>query len=426
MIEYPMTDTSAIVDNSVSESRPKKGSYLLLSILSASHGIFHFMSQSFSIMLPTIKEAFGINPVQIGVLITAKTLAGGLASLPGGIVSDYFRRYRGRLMMVCMIVFALGWLLIGISPAYPLLICGMIAVAVAGSVWHLPSLAELGLQFSKTRGTAMAIHGAGGSVGDIFGPVITGLLLGFLSWRGIISIYAIIPLMMAFVVIWAFKGLSTQKSANLETKTDGVNLKQQLKTVNAIMKKTHIWRINVVAGLRGMCFDIIATFFPLFMKEELGLSSKSIGFHFGLLWAIGIVISPVMGYLSDRFGRKRVLVPALFYSSILIVALALYGKGTTFTIIMVLLGISIRSDYSIMTATILDIAGDAVATTMLGILSFTRFIMAAAAPIIAGALYQYVGMEATLFFVAVLFALSGIIFLTADLKKKITHVDPGN
>ena len=102
----------------------------------------------------------------------------------------------------------------------------------------------------------------------------------------------------------------------------------------------------------------------------------------------------------------------------LIVALALYGKGIMFTILLALLGISIRSDYSILTATILDIAGDPVATTMLGILSFTRFIMAAAAPIIAGVLYQYVGMEATLFFVAGLFALSGIIFLTADLGKK--------
>lgn len=412
-----MTDASATVENSVSGNRPKKGSYLLLSIFSASHGIFHFMSQSFSVMLPTIKETFGINPVQVGVLITAKTLAGGLASLPGGIVSDYFRQYRGRLMMACMIVFALGWLLIGISPVYPLLICGMMVVAVAGSVWHLPSLAELGLQFSKTRGTAMAIHGAGGSIGDIFGPVITGVLLGFLSWRGIISIYSILPLMMAFVVIWVFRGVNNQRKTEEKTKTEALDLKRQLKTVKEIMKKTHIWRINVVAGFRGMCFDIIATFFPLFMKEELGLTSKSIGFHFGLLWTIGIVTSPVMGYLSDRFGRKLVLVPALFYSSALIVALALFGKGIMFTILLAFLGISIRSDYSILTATILDIAGDKVATTMLGILSFSRFIMAAVAPITAGALYQYVGMEATLLFVAGLFAVSGIIFMTAKLER---------
>ncbi len=413
-----MTDASTTVDNSVSESRTKKGSYLLLSIFSASHGIFHFMSQSFSVMLPTIKETFRINPVQVGVLITAKTLAGGLASLPGGIVSDYFRRYRGRLMMACMILFALGWLLIGISPTYPLLICGMMVVAVAGSVWHLPSLAELGLQFSKTRGTAMAIHGAGGSIGDIFGPVISGLLLSYLSWRGIISIYSIVPLMMAFVVIWVFRGVSNQRKTEEKTKTEALDFKRQLKTVKEIMKKTHIWRINVVAGFRGMCFDIIAAFLPLFMKEELGLSLRSIGFHFGLLWTIGIVTSPVMGYLSDRFGRKLILVPALFYSSALIVALALFGKGIMFTILLAFLGISIRSDYSILTATILDIAGDKVATTMLGILSFTRFIMAAVAPLVAGALYQYVGMEATLFFVAVLFAVSGIIFLTADLNKK--------
>lgn len=410
-----MTDASATIENSVSGNRPKKGSYLLLSIFSASHGIFHFMSQSFSVMLPTIKETFGINPVQVGVIITAKTLAGGLTSLPGGIVSDYFRQYRGRLMMACMIVFAFGWLLIGISPVYALLICGMMVVAVAGSIWHLPSLAELGLQFSKTRGAAMAIHGAGASIGDIFGPVITGILLGFFSWRGIISLYSIVPLMMAFAVIWVFRGVSNERKT--ETESETTDLKRQLKTVKDIMKKTHVWRINVVAGFRGMCFDIITVFFPLFMKEELGLSSKSIGFHFGLLWTIGIVTSPIMGYLSDRFGRKLVLVPALFYSSALIVVLALFGKGIMFTILIALLGISIRSDYSILTATILDIAGDKVATTMLGILSFTRFVMAAVAPIIAGALYQYVGMEATLFFVAGLFAVSGIIFMTAKLER---------
>lgn len=414
-----MTDKSAAPDDTSPVKRPKTGNYRFLSVLSASHGIFHFMTQSFSVVLPTIKEAFGINPVQVGLLITVKTVASGLTSLPGGVVSDYFRGHRGRLMMVCMIIFAMGWLLVGVSPVYPLLILGMVVVSVAGSVWHLPSLAELGSRFVNNRGTAMALHGVGGSFGDILGPMITGVLLGYLSWRGIISVYSIIPFMMAFVVMWVFKSAGYEKKSEEEAKTvaDGRNFRLQLRTVKEIMKKTHIWRINVVAGLRGMCFDIVGTFFPLFMKEDLGFSSSAIGFHVGLLWAIGIGVSPVMGYLSDRFGRKRVLVPALFYSCVLLVALALFGKGIVFTILLALLGISIRSDYSILTATILDIAGEKVATTMLGILSFTRFMMAAFAPIIAGALYQYVGMAATLFFVAALFGVSGIIFLTVDLNK---------
>lgn len=414
-----MTDKSAASDDTIPEKRGRNGNFRFLTVLSASHGIFHFMTQSFSVVLPTIKEAFGINPVQVGFLITVKTIASGLTSLPGGLISDYFRHHRGRLMMICMIAFALGWLLVGVSPVYPLLILGMVVVAVAGSVWHLPSLAELGSRFSKSRGTAMALHGVGGSVGDILGPIVTGVLLGYLSWRGIISIYSIIPLLMAFIVMWLYKNTGKEEQTEETAKTDAErrDFKLQLRTVREIMKKTHIWRINVVAGLRGMCFDIVGTFFPLFMKEDLGFSSSTIGFHVGLLWAIGIGVSPVMGYLSDRFGRKRVLVPALFYSCILLVALALFGKGIAFTILLAMLGLSIRSDYSILTATILDIAGEKVATTMLGILSFTRFMMAALAPIIAGALYQYVGMAATLFFVAGLFAASGIIFLTADLKK---------
>jgi MFS family permease len=224
---------------------------------------------------------------------------------------------------------------------------------------------------------------------------------------------------MSFWVAWAFRGLGNQNSRSEPTKrTEHPDFRGQLQITRAILKQTHIWRVNIVAGLRGMCFDIIVTFLPLFMKEELGLSSRSIGFHFGLLWTVGIVASPLMGHLSDRLGRKNVLIPALLYSSALIVILALFGKGYTFTIIIALLGFSLRSDYSILSATILDIAGDKVATTMLGILSFTRFMLAAISPLIAGALYQHIGMQATLFFVAALFAGSAIIFVTADLRKR--------
>ncbi|MBW1962151.1 MAG: MFS transporter [Deltaproteobacteria bacterium] len=394
------------------------GSVFLLAGLTVAHGIFHFMAQSFSVMLPAIKETFGISAVQIGAIITARELAAGMASFPGGVVSDYLRRYRGLLMASCMVMFALGWWVIGISPVYPLLLAGMVMVASAGSIWHLPSLAELSLQFSRRRGAALAVHGVGGSLGDIFGPMITGLLLGVLSWRGIISMYAALPLIMACWVTWAFRGLGNQKSRTVNTRQlEEADIRLQFKITKHILKQTHIWRVNVVAGLRGMCFDIFVTFLPLFMKEKLGFSSQSIGFHFGLLWTVGIIASPVMGHLSDRFGRKPILIPALAYSTVLTLMLALFGKGFLFTLIIVFLGISIRSDYSILSATILDIAGDKVATTMLGILSFSRFIMAAISPLIAGALYQYLGMQAALFFVAALFASSGIIFALTDLNK---------
>ena len=175
-----------------------------------------------------------------------------------------------------------------------------------------------------------------------------------------------------------------------------------------------------------MCFTIYVTFLPLYMKEGLELSSNAIGFHFGLLWAVGIVSSPLMGHLSDRLGRKPVLVPALLCSSMLTVILALYGKGLMFTAIIFMLGIFLRSDYALLSAAILDIVGQKVATTMLGILSFLRFAMAAVSPLIAGFLYQVFGMQATLFFVAALFVTSAVVFACTDLAHASDlPIEPG-
>jgi MFS family permease len=86
--------------------------------------------------------------------------------------------------------------------------------------------------------------------------------------------------------------------------------------------------------------------------------------------------------------------------------------------LIALLGLTVRSDYAIVSATILDLAGSRVASTILGVLSTTRFMMGAIAPLIAGALYQYHGMRATLLFVALVFACSAIIFSTVDLKQR--------
>jgi FSR family fosmidomycin resistance protein-like MFS transporter len=414
-----MNEVKPAANIATPEYRTQQGSYLILFCFFLSHATFHFMAQSFSVMLPAVKNTFGINPVQIGAIITAKELAAGLSSLPGGLLSDYLRHQRVRIMTLCMLVFAAGWLIIAFAPFYQLLMVGMMIIAVAGTVWHLPSLAELGRLFTHSRGTVLAVHGAGGSLGDILGPVITGLLLGLMSWQGILSMYTVVPLIMAIWIFWAFgrsdNALNVAKESGPGEKKD---LKAQLKITRDILRQTHIWRVNMVAGFRGMCFTILVTFLPLFMHEDLGFSPKSIGFHFGLLWTIGIVASPMMGHLSDRWGRKIVLVPSLLYSCVFIILLALIGNGGWFTLIIVMLGISIRSDYSLVSATLLDITGDQIATTMLGVLSFTRFLMGAASPLIAGALYQYYGMQATLFFMAVLFLASAIIFSSIDLNKK--------
>lgn len=383
------------------------------------HAVFHFMGQSFAVLLPSIQETFLVTPVQIGALITVREIVSGVVSLPGGIMSDHFGRQRALILTICLVLFALGWLIISFAPVYSVLYLGMLLIAAASAVWHLPSLIELGTRFPDKRGTVFAIHGAGGSTGDVIGPIATGMLLAYFSWRDILTFYTVLPLVIAVWTFLLFNGLYRDKT-KLEEKSGALpqaDTKEQLRVSWTILKTTDIWKVNIVAGLRSMCFAVLITFLPIHMHDS-GFSARSIGFHFGLLWAIGLFASPLMGYLSDQFGRKIVLVPALLYSSLLVMALALFGKGVMFTVLIILLGLSIRSDYSLINATIIDMVKGRVENTMLGILSFSRCLMGAAAPLIAGVLYQYSGMQATLLFVGLLFLAAAIIFGWAKLDKR--------
>jgi len=377
------------------------------------------MGQSFAVLLPSIQKTFLVTPIQIGALITTREIVSGLIALPGGMVSDYYARYRAFILTLCIVVFAGGWLIIALTPIYSFLYLGMLLIAAASAIWHMPSLIELGSRFPDKRGTVFAIHGAGGSSGDIIGPIATGILLAYFSWREILSIYVVFPLLMAVWTYLLLRKLYRNKKDKQEKVSSTVQSTplEQLQVSWQILKSTDIWKVNIVAGLRSMCFVVLITFLPIFMHDS-GFSSRSIGFHFGLLWTIGLLVSPLMGFLSDRFGRKIVLVPALLYSSTMVILLAFFGTGGMFTVLIILLGVSIRSDYSLINATLIDIVKGRVENTMLGILTFCRSLMGAAAPLIAGALYQYHGMQPTLLFVGGLFLLAGCIFAMVKIEPE--------
>ena len=171
----------------------------ILSGLTSGHGIFHWFSQSFFIMLPAVKATFGISDVQVAGITGTRELVGGLISLPGGVITDYLRRYWGLVLAFCMFLFGIGWLVMAVSgwiPMYPLLILGMALVGAAATIWHLPAMSALSHHFSHGhRGTALSFHGVGGQLGDVLAPIATGFLLGYLVWQQILTIYVVVPLL---------------------------------------------------------------------------------------------------------------------------------------------------------------------------------------------------------------------------------------
>ncbi|MDA0263292.1 MAG: MFS transporter [Chloroflexi bacterium] len=389
---------------------------VMVTALATGHVAFHWILQSFVVVLPEIQRTFGLNGVGVGGILTMRELASGLVTLPGGVVVDMLRKWWGLLLAACVAASGLGSLLMGISPVYPLLLAGVAVVAISHSLWHLPASASLSHHFADRRGVMLSFHGVGGSVGDVAGPLITGALLVVLGWRGILSIYAIAPFFMGFMAVWAFKNIGDVKEGDADT----AGLAARLAMAKALFKSPLLWGITLVRGLRSMALVALVTLLPLYLGNDLGLSPFNRGFHIGLLIAIGLVAKPVAGMLSDRLGRKKVLVPGLVWSCVLAVMLIVFDDGISLTITIALLGLFLYPDQPILTAALFDVVGREVATTGLGVVAFTSFLMAAVSPLIAGAIYESSGFAAGLYYIATLFGVSAVVFALLPLSQRIS------
>ena len=390
---------------------------LMMPGLASGHATFHWILQSFAVALPEIQMAFGLNAVGAAGVMSARDLASGIIALPGGVVVDILRRYWGLLLAGCLGLAALGSLVMGVSPVYSLLLIGIGVVAISHSVWHLPASASLSHHFAERRGMALAIHGVGGSIGDVVGPLATGVLLALLSWRGLLSIYAIAPFFLGFLAVWAFRNIgriNTESGAPENSPT----MARRLELTRQLLRNPVLWGLTFVRGLRGMCLISLVTVLPLYLGNDLDMNPAWRGFHIALLIVVGLVAKSGAGYLSDRYGRKQVLVPGLIWSCLVTLALIPFNDGITLTVAIALLGLFLYPDQPILTAAIFDVVGREVASTGLGVVACLAFLMSAASALVAGAIYQTMGFAETMVYVAVLFGLAAVVFGLLPLSRR--------
>ena len=71
--------------------------------------------------------------------------------------------------------------------------------------------------------------------------------------------------------------------------------------------------LHVLWGVTLMAVLGVSSVTSAFLRivQELGVSSGQVGLLITVFTLPGIVLTPVLGVLSDRYGRKKILVPAL-------------------------------------------------------------------------------------------------------------------
>ena len=91
-------------------------------------------------------------------MFTAQQIASGFANIPAGFMTDFFRRQLPIILFSAMALVGLGYLLVGFTDWYWLLLIAAVIIGIGTSMWHAPAFGALAARYPKRRGFAMAAH----------------------------------------------------------------------------------------------------------------------------------------------------------------------------------------------------------------------------------------------------------------------------
>ena len=148
----------------------------------------------------------------------------------------------------------------------------------------------------------------------------------------------------------------------------------------------------------------------------LGFSAFMVGLHLTLLLILGVVSSPIAGLLSDRVGRKLVLIPCLTAVGLLSLAIEPVGAGILLMIIVLAIGLFSSSMNQILQATVLDQVGRGTEGVTMGIVMGVNSVLSGIAPLIAAVVVNNFGIGSVFTYAAVLWVAGAVALAVTPLR----------
>ncbi|MED5296006.1 MAG: MFS transporter, partial [Pseudomonadota bacterium] len=250
----------------------------------------------FSILGIQIKEDFGLSDTQLGLLMATPVLTGSISRLFLGVLTD---RFGGRWVFgLLMLITATCVYLLTFANSYSMLLVGALGIGLAGGSF-IVGVAYTSAWFEKERqGTALGIFGAG-NVGAAVTNFGAPFLLLALGWKSTALVYATVMAIMGVAFIVLAKEDPGSRSRNA--------VRQPLSEQFAPLADLRVWRFSLYYFFVFGGFVALALWLPHYLIEVYGLSLGAAGIVAALYTIPASLFRILGGWMSDRYGARRVM-----------------------------------------------------------------------------------------------------------------------
>jgi MFS family permease len=341
-------------------------------------------------VLPAFATDLGAGPELLGVIVAASTITGVFFKLPAGALSDTLGRKR--MMVVGALFFAVPpFFYPFVSEPYALLMLRFVH-GFATAIFSPVAAAYVASLGAARRGARLGWYASMNDIGATGGPLMGGFLLYFTASYPITYLTVGVLGVLALIVVLMLPDVEPARERAVKTLGERTS-----EFVRGIREVVSVPPILIASGIEAVMYFGYAAFLgflPIYAKQ-VGLNDAEIALVLGAQLVAAMAAKPVAGRLSDRLGRKPVIIVGLLFC---IAALPLIFRSDGFAIfalVSAVLGIGVGAVTPVTNALIADLASTKRLGAAMGVFGTVFDFGEAMGPIVAGFLIGGLGYAGT-------------------------------
>lgn len=285
-------------------------------------------------------------PLIIQKLSLSLTLAGGLVAVMQfpAILNPFIGYLADRVSLRYFVILApaiTGILcsLLGVAPNYATLVVMLLVAGISTACFHAPAPAMIARLSGNNVGRGMSFFMAGGELGRTIGPLVAVWAVSAWTLDGFYRI--MFPSLLASLLLyWRLRSIPARPEQ-----------RQDIRLLIPAARKLFLPLVGIVFP-RMFILVALQIYLPTFMSRQ-GASLQLAALALSLLELAGVAGALMSGTLSDRFGRKTVLLVSIVSSSVLMLVF-LNVTGWLLVPVLLALGFTILSPTPVMLAVVQD------------------------------------------------------------------------
>ncbi|MFN3543641.1 MAG: MFS transporter [Thiobacillus sp.] len=325
-------------------------------------------------VLPLFAASLNATPAEVGWIVMASTIPGVLISYPAGALSDHLGKRR--VLLASLIVFATApFLYLIVTTPWQLMAVRFyhgFATAIFGTV----ATAAIAERYSADRAARLSTYSSVTIVGRSVAPFLGGTLISLASFGAVYVACAIAG------VLALGAGLLLRDDAP-PAQTKKLELPHFWASLRTVLRDRGIMLVSTVEAAQYLVFGAIEAFLALY-ASSLGIPAWQIGVILGVQLVSIVFAKPLMGRVSDRVGRRRVILPGLLIGAASVVLLPYFPNFIGLTILSLVFGLGFATVTSSTAALVADLTKDGRFGSSMGVLRTVMDVGQSIGPVLTG------------------------------------------